>query len=110
MPSKLPIIKANTTQENIDKMKVIAGSNKRSVAKELEWLIERHIKEYESENGEIKLAPTTEEITNIMSDKSIPTLERFKKTFQAGVKMGKYGDINTDSDQENAIEESKTED
>ena len=47
MPSKLPIIKANTTKENIDKMKVIAEANKRSVAKELEWLVERHIEEYE---------------------------------------------------------------
>ena len=35
MPSKLPIIKANTKQENIDKMKYIADANKRSVAKEL---------------------------------------------------------------------------
>lgn len=53
MPSKLPIIKANTTQENIDKMKVIAQANKRSVAKELEFLIEQRIKEYEAEHGEI---------------------------------------------------------
>ncbi len=53
MPSKLPIIKANTTQENIDKMKVIAQANKRSVAKELEYLIEQRIKEYEDEHGEI---------------------------------------------------------
>lgn len=55
MPSKLPIIKANTTQENIDKMKYIAKKNKRSMAKELELLIEIHIKEYESLYGEIKI-------------------------------------------------------
>lgn len=55
MPSKLPIIKANTEQKNIDKMKVIAKCNKRSLAKELEFLIETRIKEYESENGEIKI-------------------------------------------------------
>ena len=55
MPSKLPIIKANTSQENIDKMKFIAKANKRSMAKELELLIEIHIKEYESLHGEIQL-------------------------------------------------------
>lgn len=55
MPSKLPIIKANTTQDNIDKMKVIAESNKRSIAKELELLIENYIKDYESIHGEIDL-------------------------------------------------------
>lgn len=58
MPSKLPIIKANTTYENISKMGVIAKANKRSVSKELEWLIERHIAEYEKENGEIKTIVT----------------------------------------------------
>lgn len=55
MPSKLPIIKANTSQENIDKMKVIAQENKRSVAKELEFLIEQRIKQYEDEHGEINV-------------------------------------------------------
>lgn len=55
MPSKLPIIKANTSQENINKMKYIARMNKRSMAKELELLIEIHIKEYESLHGEIKI-------------------------------------------------------
>ena len=49
MASKLPVIKANTTQENIDKMKVIAEKNKRSMAKELELIGEKHIKEYEKE-------------------------------------------------------------
>lgn len=54
MPSNLPVIKTNTKQENIDKMKIIAQKNKRSMAKELELLIEIHIKEYESLHGEIK--------------------------------------------------------
>lgn len=53
MPSKLPVIKANTTQENIVKMKTIAKYNKRSVAKELEYLIEKHIEEFEEKHGEI---------------------------------------------------------
>lgn len=55
MPSNLPIIKANTKQENIDKMKYIATINKRSLAKELELIVENHIIEYEKKNGEIKL-------------------------------------------------------
>lgn len=55
MPSNLPVLKMNTKQENIDKMKVIAKANKRSMAKELEMLVEIHIKKYESIHGEIKL-------------------------------------------------------
>lgn len=55
MPSKLPIIKANTTQENIVKMKTIAKYNKRSVAKELECIIENHIDKFEKEHGEIEI-------------------------------------------------------
>ncbi len=43
-------------------MATIAKANKRSVAKELEWLIERHIAEYEKKNGEIILDVNTEEI------------------------------------------------
>lgn len=53
MPSKLPIIKANTQQDNIDKMKFIAEHNKRSLSKELELIIEQHIEEFEKEHGEI---------------------------------------------------------
>lgn len=55
MGSTLPIIKANTKQINIDKMKYIAKNNKRSVAKELEMIVEKHIQDYESKHGEIQL-------------------------------------------------------
>lgn len=55
MPSNLPILKTNTKQENIDKLKVIAKNNKRSMAKELELLVEIHIKQYEAIYGEIKI-------------------------------------------------------
>lgn len=93
MPSKLPIIKANTTQENIDKMKVISAANKRSVAKELEWLIERHIQEYEAENGEIIIedAPIIKEIKEYAkkaTDKSVPVSERIKDSFKTGFNKG----------------------
>lgn len=55
MPSKLPIIKANTTDENIIKMKTIARYNKRSLAKEVEYIVEKHIAEFEKEHGKIEL-------------------------------------------------------
>lgn len=55
MPSKLPIIKANTSSENIMKMKAIARYNKRSLAKEVEYIVEKHISEFEQEQGEIEI-------------------------------------------------------
>lgn len=55
MPSKLPVIKANTTQDNISKMGIIARAHKRSVSKELEFLIENHIAQYEQEHGRIEI-------------------------------------------------------
>lgn len=61
MPSNLPILKTNTSKENIEKMKVIAKAHKRSVAKELEYITERHIREYEKIHGEIKLEEDKQE-------------------------------------------------
>lgn len=55
MPSNLPVIKANTKQINIDKMKYIAKTNKRSLARELEMIVENYIKEYETQHGPIKV-------------------------------------------------------
>lgn len=93
MPSKLPIIKANTSQENIDKMKVIAAVNKRSVAKELEWLIEKHIAEYETENGEIIIdepqsIKELKEYAKMVTDKTTPVQERIKESFMVGFNKG----------------------
>lgn len=53
MPSDLPVIRTRTNQENIDKIKFIAEYNKRSLAKELELIIEQHIAEFEEIHGEI---------------------------------------------------------
>lgn len=39
--------------EHMDKLKIIAKENGRSVNKEIEILIKKHIQKYESENGEI---------------------------------------------------------
>lgn len=70
MPSNLPVIKANTTNENIIKMKYIAKQNKRSLAKELEYIIEKHIAEFEAENNEIKIDwMTPQEIIQDISDR-----------------------------------------
>lgn len=55
MPSNKPIIAVRTSEEIIEKMKIIAEENNRSVSKEAELLIKRHIKRYEEDNGEIKL-------------------------------------------------------
>lgn len=93
MPSKLPIIKANTTQENIDKMKVIAGTNKRSVAKELEWLIERHIAEFEAKHGDIVIPDKTAAMVEMLRDKNVPFKEKAKESFKFGIEAGKNMDL-----------------
>ena len=41
-------------------MKIIAKHNKRSMAKELEMLVEIHIKQFESIHGEIKIDDLSE--------------------------------------------------
>ena len=55
MPSNKPIIAVRTTHEIIEKMKVIADSNGRSISKETEMLVKDHIRQYEKYNGEIKI-------------------------------------------------------
>lgn len=89
MASKLPVIKANTTQENIDKMKFIAEENKRSMAKELELIVEKHIKEYEKEHGEITLKSSKEIWNEQMELIKNPTKGILKKSLNNG---NRYGD------------------
>ena len=55
MPSEKPVLKANTDQWVIDKMKYIAKTNERSVAKEVIYVCKAHIAAYEAEHGEIIL-------------------------------------------------------
>ena len=45
-------------QENFDKIRVIAALNKRSVAMQIEYLLEHCIAAYEAKNGKIKLEPS----------------------------------------------------
>lgn len=55
MSSDKPVIAVRTDKEIIEKMKIISKENGRSISKETELLIKKHIKRYEEDNGEIKL-------------------------------------------------------
>ena len=80
MPSKKPIIHFNTDQWLIDKMKVIASENNRSLAKEMEHLCKLRIKEYEQLHGEIILEDTKEiNFSNSVRQMTDSLLDMFKK-------------------------------
>ncbi len=51
----------------IDKVKFIAGINKRSANKELEYIIKKYINEYESINGKIEINYTKKNNTLIIT-------------------------------------------
>lgn len=55
MPSKKPIIAIRTTNTIKSKIEYISEDNNRSVSKEIELLIKKHIQRYEEDNGEIKI-------------------------------------------------------
>lgn len=55
MPSNKPIVIIRTTEEIKKKIEYIAEDNNRSTSKEIEFLIKKHIKQYEEYNGEIKV-------------------------------------------------------
>lgn len=55
MPSNLPSIKVRTEEDTIIKLKAIAKHNKRSLSKEVERLILKHIWDFEQKNGEIQI-------------------------------------------------------
>ena len=42
-------------EENFEKIRVIAEKNKRSIAMQIEYLIEQHIEEFEKEKGTISV-------------------------------------------------------
>lgn len=42
-------------EENFEKIKYIANESKRSIAMQIEFLIERYIDEWETEHGEIDI-------------------------------------------------------
>jgi len=53
MASNLPQFTYRTDRETLDKLKVISEYNFRTVNKEVDLLVKRHIAEYEAEHGEI---------------------------------------------------------
>lgn len=55
MPSQLPKIVARTDQTTINKFKIIASENERSVSQEMVFLVKKAIREYEKERGEIEI-------------------------------------------------------
>ncbi|GKS10945.1 MULTISPECIES: Arc family DNA-binding protein [Paenibacillus] len=42
-------------EENFEKIKYIAERNKRSIAMQIEYLIEQYVEEFEKKNGEIRV-------------------------------------------------------
>lgn len=53
MPSLIPAFTLRIPEELMDKLRVVAEINKRSVNKEIEYLIEQYIKKYEKETKPI---------------------------------------------------------
>ena len=55
MPSNKPIILVRTTEETIEKFKIICQEENRSMSKQAEKMILNLIKEYENKNGKINV-------------------------------------------------------
>lgn len=55
MPSNLPKFTLRTNQQTLDKFRYVADNNFRTMNRELEMLMQKHITEYEREHGEIQL-------------------------------------------------------
>lgn len=53
MPSDLPRVTLRIEQEFIDKLKVIAEENERSLNQEIVYTLKQKVKEYEEKNGKI---------------------------------------------------------
>lgn len=70
MPSKKPVIMTYTTKETVEKFKIVADSENRTMSKHMEYIIKKEIHKYESEHGEIQLSETinndniTQHVTN----------------------------------------------
>lgn len=70
MPSQLPVIRIRTDEDTVVKIKTIAKHNNRSLSKEIERLILKHIWEFENKNGEIKIDwMTPQEILQDVNDR-----------------------------------------
>lgn len=55
MPSNKPVIAVRTTDDLKKKLEVIAEFNSRSSSKEIEFLIKKHVQQFEQTHGEIQV-------------------------------------------------------
>ena len=55
MPSQLPRFTFRTDSSLLEKLRYIAKKNSRSANKEIEFLIKKHIENYETQNGKIEI-------------------------------------------------------
>ncbi|MFB0842105.1 Arc family DNA-binding protein [Paenibacillus oleatilyticus] len=55
MTTNKKVFTLRLNENNFEKIKIIAEKNKRSIAMQIEYLIEQHIDKYEKENGTIQL-------------------------------------------------------
>ncbi len=57
MPTNKKVFTLRLKDENFDKIKYIADKSKRSIAMQIEYLIEQSIDEYEKQHGKIITDP-----------------------------------------------------
>ena len=62
--------------ENYDKMRVIAAVNKRSVAMQIEYLMEKCIAEYEGQHGTIPLIENNVAVNNGNINNNMTTITK----------------------------------
>lgn len=60
MATKMKMTGIRLSDEQNEKIRYIAEFNHRKLNDEFRLIIERHIKEFEEEHGEIKIMPSTE--------------------------------------------------
>lgn len=60
MPSNLPKFTLRTDRITLEKFRFIADNNFRTVNRELEMLMQKHIASYEQQHGEIKVPQEVE--------------------------------------------------
>ena len=53
MPTDKRVLTLRLQEDNFNKIKYIAEKNKRSIAMQIEFLVEQYILEYEKEHGKI---------------------------------------------------------
>jgi hypothetical protein len=57
MPTDKKVFTLRLQKDNFDKIKYIAAKNKRSIAMQIEYLVEQAIEEYEKKQGKIEEYP-----------------------------------------------------